>query len=133
MSRSRNKVLIYIVLVVVAFVGTLVDWLLWLSGEPIINKGVLVHAAAIMIGTLFWQFADAKDRGTKASVLSSVLTVAFAPIGSAIYLHQSRDWETAAVMFAAFWGGLVLAVLAANLAGNWIATNIIFGDVPGSG
>ena len=133
MSRSRNRALIYICLIVVAFVGTLVDWLLWLSGKPAINAGVLIHAAVLMIGTLLWQFADARQRGTRAGVLSSVVTLLFAPLGSALYLHQSREWKAATAAFVAFWGGLVLAVLAANLVGNWLATDIIFGDVPGSG
>ncbi|UUP16534.1 hypothetical protein [Nitratireductor thuwali] len=133
MSRSHSKVLIYVILVLIAFAGTLVDWLLWLSGEPVINTAVLAHAAAIVIGTLLWQFADGKDRGTRASVLSSVMTVVFAPLGSAIHLYQSRDWKAATAILAAFWGGLVVAVLTANFAGNWIATNIIFGGVPASG
>lgn len=133
MSQSHNKVLLYIVLIMVTFLGMLVDWLLWLSGEPAINHGVLIHATAIMIGTLLWQFADAKEKGRKASVLSSALTVVFAPLGSAIYLYQSRDRKAATAMFATFWSGLVLAMLAANFAGNWVATNIIFGDLPGSG
>lgn len=120
------KILIYILLITIGFFGTIIDWFLWANGQPAYTLNTFVQAVAILIATLWWQSADAEDRGINASSLSKVATIVFLPIGTAIYFYQSREWKVATAMLVAFWGGLVLALIAGDHAGNWLATNGVF-------
>ncbi|HXV31079.1 MAG TPA: hypothetical protein VD840_12175, partial [Sinorhizobium sp.] len=61
------------------------------------------------------------------SKLSKWMTIGFVPAGSAVYLFQSRDWKSAAVMYLAFWGGLILAVIAAALLSDWLISIGVLG------
>ncbi len=118
-----NSRAIYVLLVLFISAGVLIDSYIWPKGVPSnFTANDFIQLVGIIVLSWQWQLADAKERGITRSHLSAVATIIFVPIGTAIYLFQSRTWTAATLTFCAYWGGIVLAILLSSfLAASLIA------------
>jgi len=115
-------------LVIFIVAGMFIDVYVWPYGSPArLTWNDLLQMVGIVILASWWQTADAAELGIRRSPLAKLVTVLFVPVGSAIYLFQSRHWKSATVTYLAFWGGIVLVAAAAAYLATRLAISGAFG------
>lgn len=108
---KRNA--IYLALVIFIAAGFVIDVWAWPAGTPSrFTWNDAIQLVGVVVLSSWWQIADARQRGVRRSGVASTLTVMFVPIGSAVYLFQSRNWRSAVAVYLVFWGGIMLAAAA---------------------
>lgn len=116
----KKRDAIYMALLVFVAAGMLVDWYFWPQGVLDLTLNDIVQMVGIVLLVSWWQIEDARGRGASVSGVAKWMTVMLAPVGSAIYLVQSRGWGRAVPVFLTFWGGFVIAIVAGEFLGGWL-------------
>ena len=125
---KRN--VIYAVLALFITAGMFIDVYVWPGGTPArLTWNDLLQMVGIVTLASWWQIADAAELGIRRSSAARFVTVLFVPVGSAIYLFQSRHWKSAVLAYLVFWGGLVAVAAAAAYLATVLAINGVFGTL----
>lgn len=123
---KRNVV--YAALAIFITAGMFIDVYVWPGGTPArLTWNDLVQMVGIITLASWWQIADAEELGIRRSSAARFVTVLFVPVGSAIYLFQSRRWKSAVLAYLAFWGGLGAIAAAAAYVATTLAIHGVFG------
>ncbi|SFS13079.1 hypothetical protein [Yoonia litorea] len=98
---------IYIGLAAFFALGVAIDWNVWDGQPPAWTWNDVMQMIGVITLCLYWESADAMERGAKHSRASQLCTILLPPLGTGLYLAQTHRATKAVVAFFAFWGGLV--------------------------
>ena len=98
---------IYLVLAAFFSLGIIIDWGVWQGHPPAWTWNDAAQMIGVITLCLFWESADAQRIGARHRGSARLLTILLPPLGTTVYLFQTRAWPKALKAGVLFWGGLI--------------------------